>query len=287
MRERQFIYYLPTLLLIFFLTGYPIIYVITLTFFRLDLISLEYKFVGLSNLYFVLSREDIRIAIENTLIWTGVTTLGALLLGFGSALMLNMERIRFKSLFMCLLFLPYSIGYVEAGYAWLTFTNPVYGIFNHILKGLGLISSVNISLFSSRWSALGMVMLAQIWKHFPFMMIMLLAGLQSIRKELYEAAKVDGAGTLASFVNITLPQLKPTLLLSLLLMLIWNFNSFTLLWVMTRGGPYGMTHIFSTKIYEMAFTSFDFGSAAAFSDIVFLIVLIASVVYLRIAKLEV
>jgi multiple sugar transport system permease protein len=287
MKERRAQYYLPTLILIFFLTGYPIAYVMVLTFFKLDILTLEYKFVGLNNLYSIITSPETYITLENTIIWTIVTTLGSLLLGLSCALMLNREKIRFKSVFSCLLFIPYAIGYVEAGYLWLTFTNPIYGIFNHILKGLGIISTTNISFFTNRWTALGIVMLAQIWKHFPFMMIMLLAGLQSIRKELYEAAKVDGAGTLTAFFNITLPQLKPALFLSLLLMLIWNFNSFTLVWVITRGGPYGMTHIFSTKIYELAFTSFNFGAAAAFSEFVFLVVFIISMVYLRIAKIEV
>ena len=116
------------------------------------------------------------------------------------------------------------------------------------------------------------------------MTLMLRAGLQSIRKELYEAAEVDGAGIIARFLNITIPQLKPTLVLSTLLMLIWNFNSFTLIWVITQGGPYGQTHIFSTAIYEKAFISFDVGKAAALSDIVFIIVFVISIVYLKIVR---
>jgi multiple sugar transport system permease protein len=200
------------------------------------------------------------------------------------ALLLNEESVSFKGIFGAILFLPYAIGYVEAGYTWLWFTNPTFGILNYILKGLGLLSTTNVNLLQHRWSALTMVTIAQIWKHFPFMTLMLRAGLQSIRKELYEAAEVDGAGRIAKFLNITIPQLKPILALSTLLMLIWNFNSFTLIWVITQGGPYGQTHIFSTAIYEKAFMSFDIGKAAALSDIVFLIVFIISILYLRIIK---
>jgi multiple sugar transport system permease protein len=286
MREGylKYLFVLPTLFLLFFLTGYPIAYILFTTFYRVNIYTFEYSFVGLGNLLFIVSSEAFKTVLENTLYWTTVTTIGALSLGLISALLLNEEGVRFKGIFGAMLFLPYALGYVEAGYTWLWFTNPTFGMLNYVLKDLGLLSKTNVSLLGNRWSALTIVIIAQIWKHFPFMTLMLRAGLQSIRKELYEAAEVDGAGIINKFLNITIPQLKPILVLSTLLMLVWNFNSFTLIWVITQGGPFGQTHIFSTAIYEKAFISFDIGKASALSDIVFLIVFIISIVYLRVTK---
>lgn len=281
---RVALYVAPTLLIFFFLSGYPILYMLVASFNQIDLYSFSWKFVGLNNYYSLLVKREFYITLENTLIWTLITTAGAFSLGLFCALLLNKEGIKFKNLFGALLFLPFAIGYVEAAFAWLWFTNPTLGIFNYILKSLGLIENVKISLLSTRWSALGVVMLAQIWKHFPFMTMMIRAALQTVRKELYEAAEVDGAGLIGKFINVTVPQIKSTLVLSTLLMLIWNFNSFTLVWVMTQGGPFGQTHIFSTAIYEKAFISFDLGSAAGLSSIVFIVVFTIAILYLKILK---
>lgn len=282
--RTKLLFILPSLSIILFLTGYPVIYLTIMSFYKLNVYTFEYTFVGLRNFLVLINDPAFKTALENTLFWTFATTCGALILGLLGALLLNEENIRFRGVFGAILFLPFALGYVEAGYCWLWFTNPTLGLMNHILKGFGLISDIRVSLLGSRWSALAVVILAQIWKHFPFMTLMLRAGLQSIRKELYESAEVDGAGILSKFSNITIPQLKPVLVLSTLLMLIWNFNSFTLIWVITQGGPFGQTHIFSTLIYSISFISFDIGKAAVAADIVFIIIFLISTFYLKAVK---
>ena len=274
---------LASLSILFFLIGFPITYILINSFTLIDLKDLSYTYVGLQNFIRVFSDESFYLTLENTLIWTFVATLGSVSLGLLTALILN-ENIAFKRLFGSLLFIPYAIGYVEAAYMWLWFTNPVYGIFNNFLYTIGLINDPRLSLFQSRWSALFTVMLVQIWKHFPFMSIILRAGLQNIRRELYEAADIDGAGSIRKFYNITIPLLKPSIALGSLLTLVHNFNSFTLVWVMTQGGPYGQTHIFATYIYQTAFLYLDLGKFMALSDVVFIVIFAITIIYLRIVK---
>ncbi|MEM3713808.1 MAG: sugar ABC transporter permease [Nitrososphaeria archaeon] len=282
--RTKLLFILPSISIILFLTGYPVIYLTAMSFYKLNIYTYEYTFIGPRNFLSLINDPIFKTTLENTLFWTFMTTTGALLLGLLGALLLNEENIKFKGIFSAILFLPFALGYVEAGYCWLWFTNPTLGLFNYILKAFGLLTDIRISLLGSRWSALSVVILAQIWKHFPFMTLMLRAGLQSIRKELYESAEVDGAGIISKFRNITIPQIKPVLVFSTLLMLIWNFNSFTLIWVITQGGPFGQTHIFSTLIYSTAFISFDIGKAAVTADIVFIIVFLIATIYLRAVK---
>jgi multiple sugar transport system permease protein len=149
-----------------------------------------------------------------------------------------------------------------------------------VLEGLGLGHLAHAWLADPN-TAMGAVIVANVWRGFPFIMILLISGMVSIPEELYEAAAVDGTGSVRTFWFITLPLLKPAILTSTLMALIWTFNSFSNIYVMTGGGPAGSTDILTTFVYKQAFTSFNFGYASALSMVLFGIVAVGSAIYIR------
>jgi multiple sugar transport system permease protein len=151
---------------------------------------------------------------------------------------------------------------------------------NQLLGIFGL-SDLQHAWLADPHTALGAVVLANVWRGFPFIMVLLISGIASIPAELYEAAGVDGATWGRSFWSITLPLLKPMLLTSTLMALIWTFNNFSSIYVMTGGGPAGSTDILTTFVYKSAFSSFNFGYASALSMILFAIVGTGSALYIR------
>ena len=148
--------------------------------------------------------------------------------------------------------------------------NPMYGILNSILRGLGLIST-NLSWLGSNSFAFPSVVFVCIWKGFPLVMTMILAGLQSISKDYYEAAELDGAGRWKQFQYITLPSLKPILTTVLILDCVWWFKQYTLVYTMTAGGHGTSTSLISLSIYGTAFNDLRFGKASAWGILVFII----------------
>lgn len=163
--------------------------------------------------------------------------------------------------------------------------NPMYGILNDILLKLGIISS-NMSWLGSKELAFPSVVFVCIWKGFPLVMTMILAGLQSISNDMYEAASIDGATQLKKFWYITLPSLKPILLTVLILDSVWWFKQYTLVYTMTAGGPGTATNLVSLSIYGTAFTDLRFGKGAAWGILVFLICYLINLIYKVVLKDE-
>lgn len=158
--------------------------------------------------------------------------------------------------------------------------DPQLGLVNAILIGSGL-TSTKTAWLAQGSTALGALIIAAIWKGFPFSTVMYLAGLQNVDPEQIEAAHMDGANAWQRFWYITLPTIAPILRLNLLLTTIWTFNYFDLIWVTTKGGPGTATHIFPTIIYETAFTQFNFGKASAYGVLSVVILSLFAVLYLR------
>jgi multiple sugar transport system permease protein len=158
--------------------------------------------------------------------------------------------------------------------------NPLYGIVNHFFQATGL-STRPIEWLESPSTDLPGVAVATIWTGFPLVMVLVLAGLQGIPNDLYEAAELDGASRRQVFRHVTLPGLAPVLLVVVILQTVWWFKHYTIVWLMTAGGPVDATNIVSISIYRTAFQSFDWGDAAARASIIFVILLVVSAIYRR------
>ena len=223
--------------------------------------------------------EVVRTAVGNTATFTLVSVLGHLVIGLGVALLLNQE-IRGRAVFRNLALLPWMLppAVVATGWAWL-YHNP-FGMLNPLLVGLGLLDAPRAWLASPD-TAMGAVIVANLWRGFPFISLVLLAGLQAIPGALYEAASVDGAGAWARFRHVTLPGLKRVMLIALTLDVINTVKYFDLIWVMTAGGPANRTEVLSTLIYRLAFQFFRTGRAAALAMVMVAALAVFSIFYVR------
>jgi multiple sugar transport system permease protein len=223
--------------------------------------------------------EVVGVAVANTATFTLASVLGHLGLGLGVALLLN-QRIRGRAVFRNLALLPWMLppAVVATGWAWL-YHNP-FGMLNPLLTGLGLLSTPRAWLASPD-TAMGAVIVANLWRGFPFISLVLLAGLQAIPATLYEAAGVDGAGPWARFRHVTLPGLRRVMLIALTLDVINTVKYFDLIWVMTAGGPANRTEVLATLIYRLAFQFFRTGRAAALAMLMVVALAAFSAFYVR------
>jgi multiple sugar transport system permease protein len=176
--------------------------------------------------------------------------------------------------------MPYIVGYVVASYAWLWLYQGEYGLINTTLLAWHVINQP-ISFLSSLTWVMPAVLLVNVWKTFPFAMIMLLAGLQGIPEQTVLAARLDRASTWRIFLEIKLPYLQPVMLVTAMLLAFQNFNTFTIPYIMTGGGPLFHSEIVSNYIYNTAFTNLNFGQAAAGSVLVMAILMVFAIFYVR------
>jgi ABC-type sugar transport system permease subunit len=238
--------------------------------------------VGWANYERIFSDDLFRHSFRNTAAYAIVGTLLALLAGLGFALLLNLKLGRITGLLTFLYTIPWVISPVVAGFAWKWILNDHSGIVNYWLALAGFIDP-GTSWLGRPATALGCVMVARIWQFYPFAMVMFLAGLKTIPSEQYEAAAVDGATRLARFRYITLPNLQAVGSVLLVLGVIWSFNDFNLVFVMTRGGPLNATMVLPVLVRELSFVHFDLGRGSALSNTMFLLLVGFAFVYLRLS----
>jgi len=230
--------------------------------------------------YAELLRSDVfRQVLANTAIFVAASVLLHLLLGLAVALALNRPLVG-RTAFRVMALLPWVVPDVVAGIVWKWILNPLYGLMNDLLFRAGLIAAPVEWLTSPRL-VLPSVILANAWRGFPFVMIILLAGLQSIPIELYEAAAIDGAGTLQRFRHVTLPGLRKVLIVALALDTIWEVRRFGLIQAMTAGGPGIMSEVLSTQVFKQYFQFFKFEYASAMAIAMTGLLLLVSLPYVR------
>ncbi|WP_245206648.1 MULTISPECIES: sugar ABC transporter permease [unclassified Rhizobium] len=261
--------------------GYPVCYTVYLSFFNTPAnLSLQNKaFVGIDNYVRVLSSASFREATWNTLSWTFFSTLFSFIIGFGAALALNRHFVG-RGLLRGLLLVPYVISAVAASYIWRWLLHSDYGVFGAIAVALG-VADHPINFLDNRYYAMASIILVNVWKEFPFAMLMMLAGLQTVPDQLHRAAQVDGANTWQRFIHITVPHVKNVTMVTVLLLLVANLNGFTIPYIMTGGGPAGATQIWIIHIYQLAFDGMRFGLASAYSVILFIVMMIMGYFYVR------
>ena len=219
------------------------------------------EFVGLDNYVDLVSDADFWRAVQNTVVFTVGAVVVKVILGLAMALLLN-EQFRGRALFRVLLFLPWTVPTIVSVFTWQWMFSDVGGVLNAMLRGVGLIDGA-VPWLSDPTLAMLSVIAVNAWRGIPFVGIALLAGLQAVPQEQYEAANVDGAGVLARFWHITLPSIRPVMMLAAVITTIWTLNDFEIIWLLTRGGPAGATQVLSTLSYTVGFQNLDIAEAIA------------------------
>ncbi len=286
MRERRLrvsfsgsAFVIPTVIILVLLVVWPLIYGVFISFFNTNLMN-RWKFVGLRYYFDVFPNKGFHWRILTTLVFTALTVSGHVLIGFFLALLLNME-IKGRTFFRSILIIPWLFPEVVVALLWRWMLHPMYGILTQWGSAAGLIPA-NFSMLGNGTTAMLSTAAAAIWKGYPFMMVMILAGLQSIPKDLYDAASIDGCSSVDSFFHVTLPGLSSVLSVSLILDTLWYFKHFTMIWLLTEGGPVNATKVVSIEIFKHAFEAFDYGRASAMAVYVLFICLTISFVYRKV-----
>ena len=223
----------------------------------------NFRFVGLRNFATALSDEVFWIALANSAIWVSGIVFLQLLLGLGAALLLN-QSFWWRGLARALVIIPWALPSVIIGLMWTWIYDFNLGVFNDILLRIGLISAPHPWLAQPS-TALACIMLALVWQGFPFFTVTILAGLQTVPHELYEAAEIDGANAWRQFLHVTMPSIAGIVATAVLLRIIWVANSLDVILVMTGGGPGYATHTLPLYAFLRAYTGMEFGYAASLS----------------------
>jgi multiple sugar transport system permease protein len=272
---------LPALLVILCLVAYPFVMAIYLSMSD-AWVGTEGKFVGFRN-YSDLARNDIfRQTLLNSLVFTFFAVTVKTVLGMTLALLLN-AKIRFQRLFRGAILLPWVIPNTMSTLGWLWMFDPLFSVFNWVLKHTGLIQT-NVSWLSNPYWAMFAIVTVNVWRGLPFFAITLLAGLVSIPPELYRAAHIDGAGSTRCFFRITLPLLKPLLLIVILFSTISTISDFNIVYILTRGGPMNLTHLLATLSFQMGLSGGRLGLGAAVS--LFMFPVLCVVVYFQLKTIR-
>jgi multiple sugar transport system permease protein len=261
---------------------FALAFIFYLTFHEWQIIAPEKPFVGLQNYRDLLHDERFRQSVFNTVYYTGAMVPLQMLVGLGIALLLN-TGLRGRTLLRTMYYLPCVTPFVVSAIVWKWFYNGDFGIFNFYLLKTGLIDKP-LGFLSDENLAMPSVILMSVWSQVGFAMIVYLAGLQAIPEELYEAARVDGAGPIARLRHITIPMLRPTTVFLAVIGIIFAMQQFVQLFVMTRGGPVHRTTTMLFYIYESAFNFYEMGYAATLAFALFLLLLVFTVFQLRIYR---
>jgi len=286
LRDRHLgaILLLPSAVLFLGLLAFPLGYGIYTSFFELHLLERTGPFVGLRNYVWLLTNGEFWSALWLSVVWAGGTVGLQIALGTAVALLLH-QRFAGRTLARSLVLFPYMMPIVAVVLVWMLLYNALYGVVNYLLLKAGLVSQP-IAWLSQPGSALWSVILVGVWKYFPFVVVVVLARLQVIPQELYEVARIDGAGAWARFVEITLPQIKDVLLVVALLRTIWMFNNFEVVFLLTGGGPLRGTMTLPILVYEQAFALYEVGKGSAIAVVMFVLLVGVMTLYFRLFSSE-
>lgn len=269
--------FLPALAVVCLLFVIPVLYELIISLYRSRLYEQANPFVGLTNYFWLFRSGDFPQALLNTVIWTIGSVIGQAAVGIFLAVVLMQDlpgRNLIRTLLLCTWIMPGVVG----GIIWRWMFDPILGILNAGLSGIGLpefdwLGQVN--------TALACCIVANVWKGVPFWLLMVSARLQAVPRQLYDAAAVDGAGWWHRFIHITIPQIRGITTICTLLAAIWTFNSFDLIYALTRGGPDIATTTVPMLIYEIGMRNGHYGEAAASSIILLLLMAVAIAVFMR------
>lgn len=282
-KNDGYLFVAPIVFVLAALIVYPMIYGFYISFFNTNLVN-KWKFVGLKYYIDAFTEPAFYSSVLLTFKFMLLVVIGHFVFGFILATLLNRE-FKGRTIFRVIFMLPWMFPEAVIALLFTWIMNPMYGVLNDILKNLGIINS-NMSWLGSKELAFVSVVFVCIWKGFPLVMTMILAGLQSISKDLYEAAMIDGANKWKQFMYITIPALKPILGTVVILDSVWWFKQYTLVYTMTSGGPGTATNLISLSIYGTAFNDLRFGKGAAWGILVFIICYLINAIYKVVLKDE-
>jgi multiple sugar transport system permease protein len=279
--RTDYLYVLPAIVVMLLVIAYPVYYTIELSFFDTPpgLQLRDKVFIGLDNYSTILKSGVFWKVTVNTVIWTVFSTIFSFILGLLTALSLHREFLG-RGLLRAILLIPWVVSAVAASYVWRWIYHSDFGVIGAALVELGLADRPP-NFIDSIGTVLPSLIVVNVWREFSFAMIMLMAGLQTVPEQLLRAARVDGASTWQSFWHVTFPHLRGVTTITVLLLAVSNFNSFIIPWIMTGGGPANASHIWITHIYELAFGRQRWGVAAAYSVLLFLILMVLGFFYVR------
>lgn len=286
-RNVGILFVAPALIYMVVFVGYPIVSNIILSFQDVNLrtlLSPDKPFVALNNYIQIFKDAVFRTSLWNTFVFTVGSLVFQFLIGLLLALFFTQD-FKFAKPIRGLLMMPWMIPITVTALIFKFIFGTDVGILNYILKSLGLIGQ-NIDWLTSPGTAMIAVVAANVWIGIPFNMILISTGLTTIPSELYESASMDGAGKIQSFFKITLPLLRPTIESVLILGFIYTFKVFDLVYVMTGGGPVNSTQMLSSYSYKLSFVEFKYSLGSAVANVLFVILLIVSVFYLKFVYTE-
>lgn len=278
-RERALFLLLvgPNLLLLAAFTFWPMLYNAYLSVISWNFLNPIQRFVGLRNYETVLSSNTFRVVLTNTAIFTVVSVALTMLLGIGLALLLN-RPLRWRDSARAVLFTPTVLSGAAIAIVWIYIFDPRFGLLAQILGWFGIGSPAWLS--DPNW-AMSAIIIVYVWKNLGYAVVIYLAGLQAIDKTLYEAAKIDGAGSWAQFRHVTLPGLSPILFFLLVTSILACFQAFDIVAVMTDGGPVNATNTLVYHLYERGFVQSQAGPAGVVAMVMFVLMLVLTVIQLR------
>lgn len=271
---------LPALIVMAATVLYPILWSFKISLFESEGMMSSGSFVGLGNYIKVLQSSQFQNTLWNTLGFVLTTIIVELIVGFAVALVLN-RSLPGTKFFRIIFTLPLMIAPVVSGLQWRWLFADQYGVVNHVLGLLGIDGPLWLG---SVWGAKTAVLIANVWLATPFVILILLAAMASLSEDLYEAARLDGASAVQIFWRITLPLLKPAILMILVVRLSDAFRVFDIVYILTQGGPGGSTEVLSTYIYKNTFTGLHFGQGSAASFLVMLMIMAVSFGLFRILR---
>lgn len=267
----------PNLFLFAVFTYWPLIYNGYLSFVRWDMLSPVKIWVGLGNYTRLFTSADFGQIMLTTLTFTFGSVTAICVIGLGMALLLN-QKLRGRDSVRGIVFSPVMLSGAAIGIVWIYIFDPRYGLIDMFLDVVGL-RSPNW-LLDPNWALLAVIMV-HVWKNVGYAVVIFLAGLQAIPRELYEAATVDGAGSWARFRAVTVPGLSPVLFFLVLTSILAGFQSFDIIKVMTDGGPVGSTTTLVYYLYQEGFVAFNAGRAGVASVVLFVMMLVFTIVQMR------
>ena len=279
-RAEPYIFILPAALMILLFLGYPLVYNIGISFFRWQLAFPDHPFVGLRNYTRIISGDAFGRVVLNTALWTvgGV----CLQMGVGILLAVIVDGMRRGSsrMMQSLILLPWIIPGVVTSVIWMCMLQSDLGVVSYLITALGG-RGRSVLWFSDPKLALTSVTMVNTWKAMPFWFLMITAALMDVPRDQVESARIDGAGQFAVFRHVVLQHLKPVIAATATLTTIWTFNSFDIIWIITRGGPLNATATLPVYTYLLGFTTNNFGQASAMAVLSVLIVAVVCAPYIR------
>lgn len=273
--QTGLLFALPALIVLFMLIAYPVAYT-----GLLSVTDAKGNFAGLDNFAAVLKPKVTVQAFVNTIYWVFGSIVFQVVLGTLTAILLN-ESFFGRGALRAITLIPWVVPGIVAATTWAWMFHTEFGIINYMMTSSGALQSP-IGWLTNKDTVMPVLIAINVWKLFPFVAIMVLAGLQSIPNDLYEAARVDGATFWEEVWYIMLPSVRPVITAVTLLLVIWGLNSITIIYAITRGGPANKTLITPIQIFRSAFESFQFNQAAALSVIFFAVTIVVVFIYIKV-----